>query len=100
MNERYLSYALRNGLEYIHTGILFKDVVLKDNESKNCSYGRIYKKIREDKHSHKQTDIYFIVVFKQFPIKDNLILFKKTTSLKLLNRVLKRWDEIGVLKNE
>jgi len=94
--ERFLSYALRNGLENIHTGILIKDIVLKDNKSQNGVYARVYKKIRENKHSHKQTDIYFIVIFKQFPIKDNLVLFKRTTNLNLLNKILRRWEEIKI----
>jgi len=94
--EKVLSYALRNGLEYIHTGILFKDYTLKDNKSENCVYGRVYKKIRENKHTHKQTEIYFIVIFKQHPIRENLILFQKTTNLKVLNMVLKRWEDIKI----
>ena len=94
--EKLLSYALRDGLEHIHTGILFKDCVLKDNKTKGCVYGRIYKKISENRHTHKQKEIFYIVVFKQHPIRENLILFKKTTNLKFLNNILKIWEKIKI----
>ena len=93
--DKYLSYSLKNGLENINTGILIKDIILKDIKS-GCVYGRIYKKIRENKHSHKQTDIYFIVIFRQNPIRENLVFFKRTMDLKFLNMVLKRWEEIKI----
>ena len=92
--ERFLSYALRNGLSSVYTGVLIKDYVLKYKNS--CAYGKIYKKIREDRHLHKQTDIYYIVVYLQEPIQENLLFYKRTTSLKLLNQIIKRWNEIKI----
>lgn len=93
--DKFLSYALRNGLDSIYTGIIIRDEVLKEKNG-SFIYGRIYKKIREDKHNHHQTNIYYIVVFKQFPINENLIIYKRTASLKFINQINKRWDIIKI----